>query len=179
MLREAGIVTTKKVLLICVALVSAAVLLSRCTRPASEPGAAVQIGQAAPKFKLPDLKGREFALDQYKGKVVLLDFWATWCGPCRMTMPLLEKLQHEFPNDLTLLAINLQDPEDVVRDYIRENNISSQVLLDKEGSVGQTYGTDSIPMQILIDKNGITRYVQLGFNPRMASVLRAEIEKLR
>ena len=83
---------------------------SRCKRPATEPGAAVQIGQAAPQFKLPDLKGREFALDQYRGKIVLLDFWATWCGPCRMTMPLLEKLQHEFPDDLTLLAINLQDP---------------------------------------------------------------------
>ena len=54
----------------------------------------------------------------------------------------------------------------MVRDYVREQNISSQVLLDKEGSVGQAYGADSIPMHILIDKNGITRYIQLGFSPR-------------
>ena len=109
----------------------------------------------------------------------MLDFWATWCGPCRMTMPLLEKLQHEFPNDLALLAINLQEPDDVVREYIREQNISSQVLLDKEGSVGLAYGAESIPMQILIDRNGITRDIQLGFSPGMASQLRDEIQKLR
>jgi thiol-disulfide isomerase/thioredoxin len=179
MLREAGNVMRKKVLLVYLLLISAAVLLSQCKRPATEPEAAVQVGQAAPQFKLPDLKGREFALDQYRGKIVLLDFWATWCGPCRMTMPLLEKLQHEFPNDLALLAINLQEPDDVVREYIREQNISSQVLLDKEGSVGLAYGAESIPMQILIDKNGITRDIQLGFSPGMASQLRDEIQKLR
>jgi thiol-disulfide isomerase/thioredoxin len=138
----------------------------------------VQIGAAAPKFKLPDLKGRDFSLDQYKGKIVLMDFWATWCGPCRMSMPLLEKLQREYPKDLVLLAINLQEPEDVVRDYIRKENVGSQVLLDKEGTVGEAYGIGSIPMHVLVDRNGIIRHVQLGFDPRMASQLRTEIQKL-
>jgi thiol-disulfide isomerase/thioredoxin len=168
----------RKVLLACALLISPVILLSGCTRPSSESGPALEVNKAAPGFTLPDLKGREFSLQQYKGKVVLLDFWATWCSPCRMTMPLLEKLQDEFRGNLALLTINLQESEDVVRDYVRTQNLSSQVLLDEEGSVAQAYGAESIPMQILIDKNGIVRFVQLGFNPRMAAELRTQIEKL-
>jgi len=138
----------------------------------------VQIGRAAPAFKLPDLSGQEVSLDQYKGRVVMLDFWATWCGPCRMTMPLLETLQKEYAGNLILLAVNLQEPKDAVRDYVRAQNIHSRVLLDREGSVGEVYGTDSIPMQILIDKQGIVRHVQVGYGPGVASKLRSEIEKL-
>ena len=168
----------KNILLMCVVLLSLAVLLSQCVRPPSGSGEAVQVGDAAPQFKLPDIRGREFPLDQYKGKVVLLDFWATWCGPCRMTMPLLEKLQNEFHSELVLLAINVQEDADVVRDYIREENLSSQVLLDKEGSVAASYGIQSLPTHILIDGKGTVQFIQLGFNPRMESQFRTEIRKL-
>ena len=86
----------------------------------------LEIGQAAPNFKLPDLSGQQVSLDQYKGKVVMLDFWATWCGPCRMTMPLMESIQKEYADTLVLLAVNLQEPRDVVRDYVRAQNIHSR-----------------------------------------------------
>jgi thiol-disulfide isomerase/thioredoxin len=175
---EAGMMATKKTLPACAILISAAFLLSGCALPPSGLETALEVGKAAPPFKLSDLRGREFSLDQYKGKVVLLDFWATWCSPCRMTMPLLEKLRHEYHGGLVLLAINLQETEDVVRDYVRQQNLSSQVLLDEEGSVAEAYGAQSIPMQVLIDKNGSIRFVQLGFNPGMAAELRTEIEKL-
>jgi len=168
----------RKTLLACAVPISLLILLTGCTRPPSETLTALEVNKAAPEFKLPDLKGQEFSLDQYKGKVVLLDFWATWCSPCRMTMPLVEKLQDEFHGKLALLAINLQETEDVVRDYVRTQNLNSQVLLDEEGSVAQAYGAESIPMQVLIDKNGIVRFVQLGFNPGMAAELRTEIKKL-
>jgi thiol-disulfide isomerase/thioredoxin len=172
-------VTIKKTLLACVMLIFSAIMISSCTRPPSESEAKVQVGRAAPNFKLPDLSGREISLDQYKGKIVMLDFWATWCGPCRMTMPLVEKLQSQYSNSLVLLAINLQEPKDIVRDYVREQSIHSQVLLDEQGSVGETYGIESIPMQVLVDKSGIVRHIQMGFSPRMSSQLRAEIDKLR
>ncbi len=170
--------TIKKILAAYVILLFSAVLCS-CTRPPSEPESMLQVDSPAPKFKLPSLSGGEMSLDQFKGKIVMLDFWATWCGPCRMTMPLLEKLQKEYPNDLVLLAINLQESKDVVSDYVRKQGIDSRVLLDEEGSVGAVYGTESIPMQVLVDKNGIVRHVQIGFSPRMSSQLRAEIQKLR
>ena len=153
-------------------------LLTGCAQPPSETPPMLQIGEAAPNFKLPDLSGQEISLDQFKGKVVMLDFWATWCGPCRMTMPLMESIQKEFANDLILLTINLQESKDIVRDYVRAQNLHSRVLLDEEGSVGSVYGTDSIPMQILIDRQGIVRHVQAGFGPRTAAQLRSEIQTL-
>ena len=170
---------TKKVLVACGVLIFSAITLSSCVRPRSEQEATVQMDRAAPNFKLPALGGGEVSLDQYRGKIVMLDFWATWCGPCQMTMPLLEKLQREYPNDLVLLAVNLQESKSTVRDYVRRQDINTRVLLDEEGSVGETYGTESIPMQVLIDKSGIVRHIQIGFSPRMSSELRAEIEKLR
>jgi len=158
-------------------LIFLAMLISGCSRPS----AVVEVGHPAPTFKLPDLGGREISLDQYKGKVVILDFWATWCGPCRMTMPMLERLQKEYASTMVLLAINLQEPKDVVRDYVLRQGINSQVLLDERGSVGEIYGTDAIPMQVLLDKQGIIRDIRSGFDPtgRTESRLRAEIERLR
>ena len=139
----------------------------------------LEIGQAAPNFKLPDLNGQQVSLDQFKGKIVMLDFWATWCGPCRMTMPVVEKLQKEYADTMVLLAINLQESRDEVRDYIRAEGIHSRVLLDEEGAVGAMYGAESIPLQILIDKQGIIRFVMAGYGPGMASRFRTEINKLR
>jgi thiol-disulfide isomerase/thioredoxin len=153
------------------------VSLARCSRPPAEPGA-FAVGQTAPGFTLADLKGANVSLDQYKGQIVLLDFWATWCGPCRMTMPVLEKLREEQP-DIAMLAINLEEPRDLVRDYVERQRIRSRILLDADGKVGRAYGSDAIPMQVLIDKEGIVRHVQTGFSPRMDLALRSEIEKLR
>lgn len=170
--------TKRKALVAYVALGLAMAALTGCVRPPSEMEQVVQIGQKAPAFTLPDLSGQQVSLDQYRGKVVMLDFWATWCGPCRMTMPLMEAIQKEFGGNLILLTINLQEPMDVVRDYVRAQNLHSRVLLDEEGSVGSLYGTDSIPMQILIDKQGIVRFIQPGFGPQTASQLRAEIRRL-
>jgi thiol-disulfide isomerase/thioredoxin len=136
------------------------------------------IGRSAPDFRLSDLRGHEVTLAQYQGKVVILDFWATWCGPCRMSMPLLEKLQKENPNELKLLAINLEEPLDLVRDYISRQNFQSTVLLDSEGKVGRAYQSESIPMQVVIDKKGLISSVHVGFSPRLADQLRGEIAKL-
>ncbi len=171
--------TKKKVLVAYTVVILSAMLLCSCTRPLSESESEVQIGQVAPNFKLAALGGGEISLDQYRGKIVLLDFWATWCTPCRMTMPVLARLEKEYPGTLVLLAINLQEPKDEVREYVLTEGINSMVLLDEEGYVGAAYGTGSIPMQVLIDKSGVIRRIQLGYSPSMASQLRADIEKLR
>jgi thiol-disulfide isomerase/thioredoxin len=159
------------------ALILGAALSTTCARPAPEQ--AVEIGTPAPVFKLQNLAGRQVSLDQFRGKVVLLDFWATWCNPCRMTMPLVEKLQKEYSDTLALLAVNLQEPEAVVKDYVQKQGINSEVLLDENGSVGESYGTESIPMQVLIDRNGIVRNIHIGYSPSMISKLRAEIQQLQ
>ncbi len=94
-------------------------------------------------------------------------------------MPVLEKLQREYSKDLTLLAINLEEPRDQVRNYVAGRNISSTVLLDEDGKVGQAYGSESIPMQVLIDQQGIVRRVSVGYSPALVDQLRSAIEKLR
>jgi thiol-disulfide isomerase/thioredoxin len=160
------ILRQKKVLAACAIIIFVSVVLINCSR-----------ADKAPNFKLRNLNGRVVTLDQYKGKVVLLDFWATWCGPCRMTMPLLERLQKEYPKGMTLLAINLQEPEDVVRDYVREQKIDSEVLLDEDGVVGSAYGADMIPMQVLIDKEGNIRRVGVGLDT--IAQIREDIRKLQ
>jgi thiol-disulfide isomerase/thioredoxin len=173
------IVKTKGFLLIASALLTAlALVVSNCARPSSESGA-LEIGRPAPTFTLADLNGKKVSLDQFKGKIVMLDFWATWCNPCRATMPLLENLQKEYVNTMVLLAINLEESGDEVRDFVRTENLHAQVLLDTEGAVGQKYGAAEIPMQVLIDKQGIVRDVMIGFNSTLVSRLRTEIAKLQ
>ncbi len=170
------VLTPKKIFAAIAILVIVAVMQLDCTHPSTE---MLKVGNAAPNFKLRNLQGREVLLSQFKGKVVLLDFWATWCGPCRMTMPLMEKLQKEFPKSMTLLAINLQEPASVVRDYVREQNIGSEVLLDEDGSVGSIYGAEAIPLQVLIDKEGKLRRVQAGLGPGTVAQIRSEIQRLQ
>ena len=136
-------------------------------------------GQAAPRFELSDLDGQTVSLAQLRGKIVMLDFWATWCAPCRISMPILDKLQREFSNDMVLLAVNLLEPRDLVREYVARQNVRSRVLLDPEGNVMRQYGSESIPMQVIIDQEGIVQLVNIGLSPRMEDQLRGEINRLR
>jgi thiol-disulfide isomerase/thioredoxin len=169
-------VQTRGLLVAGAILVVSAMLVSGCTRGARQ-SETLEIGRPAPSFRLPDLNGQQVSLDQFKGKVVLLDFWATWCGPCRMIMPLLENLQKEYPDTLVLLAVNLQESREEVREFMRQEKLHSRVVLDEQGAVGSLYGAEAIPMQVLIDKSGIVRSVMTGFND--TKKMRKEIERLR
>jgi len=170
-----GIVKDKKALIIFLVAFFLSIIAIQCNYPDSETGP-VEVGQEAPKFKLQDLAGSEVSLEQYKGKLVILDFWQTSCGPCRYTMPMLDELQEEYSGILSVLAINLQEPKELVRNYILEQNLHSRVLLDEDSSVGNRYGTYAIPMQFLIDQDGIVQHIITGVSP--IGPIRAEINKL-
>ena len=136
----------------------------------------MEVGKAAPQFTLKDLTGREVSLDDYKGEIVILDFWATWCGPCRIAMPMLDDIQKEYSGKLSVVAVNLQEKKGVVREYVLAEGLHSEVLLDEDGSISSQYGVAGIPTQYLIDQKGIVRYIAEGVeNPR---VWRDEINKL-
>jgi thiol-disulfide isomerase/thioredoxin len=172
-----GILRNKNILAVAPLLILTAFFSVRCIRPPSGAGEA-EIGRKAPDFRLRDLSGHEVSLGQYRGKIVILDFWAEWCGPCRMSMPILEQLQEEYSGKMTLLAVNLRDSEEVVRNYVQSQNLSSKVILDPDGAVGQQYGAVGIPMQFIIDREGVVRYVLSGYDPRMKSWIKSEIDKL-
>ncbi len=106
-------------------------------------------------FELNNLDGLKKQLTDYRGKVVFLNFWATWCGPCRIEMPSMEKVYKKFKEDgLVVLAVNLGESSTIVREFMEEYNLSFPVLMDKDNSVAALYGVRSIPTTYLIDREG-------------------------
>jgi tetratricopeptide (TPR) repeat protein len=135
-------------------------------------------GSAAPQFRLKDLHGKEHDLSGYKGKVVLLDFWATWCGPCRTEMPSFEKLHQEFGGqDVVILAVNIDEPQDVVATFIREGAYTMPVLLTQGTDVSSKYSIRAFPTLVTVDKEGRVSAVLVG--SRSEQELRRAIEAAR
>ncbi|MCD6310721.1 MAG: TlpA family protein disulfide reductase [Candidatus Eremiobacteraeota bacterium] len=122
-------------------------------------------GILAPDFTLPDLSGNEVTLSSLRGKVVLLDFWATWCSPCLFAMPGLQKLHDKYEDKgLKVMSINLGESGAKVKKFIKENGLTYTILLDKSGNTGRIYNVRGIPTMILIDKNGIIQMKQVGYS---------------
>ena len=135
--------------------------------------------QAAPNFKLSDLDGKDFALQDYKGKVVLLDFWATWCPPCVMSSPEVEKLNKDYDGkDFAVLSLSLDQSEDPVRSFIKRRGLTNRVAMVKDSGVDTLYDVQGIPSFFLIDKQGRLARRWGGYSPRMPEVWRQEIDEL-
>jgi peroxiredoxin len=106
-------------------------------------------------FKLKDLDGNEVSLSSLKGKKVFLNFWATWCPPCKAEMPEIEKLYQETKDsDLVILAVDIGENSNTVKPFIDENKYNFKVLLDSDQSVATQYGISSIPTSYFIDTDG-------------------------
>ena len=114
-------------------------------------------------FNLKDLTGRPSSLSAYKGKVVLLNFWATWCGPCRAEIPSMEQLYTELKDEgFTIVAVNSQEPLEQVSAFVDDMGMSFPVLLDSTGRVGAAYGVRAIPTTYIIDPQGAIRGRMVG-----------------
>jgi peroxiredoxin len=121
-------------------------------------------GDRAPEFRLPALDGKQVGLADYRGKVVMVHFWATWCPPCVEEIPTLERLYRGlFGKDFALLAVSVDEGGvDAVNSFMQRNRLSLPVLLDPGRSVAGLYGTFKFPETYLIDRNGIVRYKVIG-----------------
>ena len=117
------------------------------------------MGSVSPAFQLLDLEGNQISLSDYNGKVVLLNFWATWCAPCRVEMPAMESLYQDLNKDgLEVLAISI-DPQGMVvtRPFQEAMGLTFTILHDADFRVGAAYGARTLPMTYLIDRKGIIR----------------------
>jgi thiol-disulfide isomerase/thioredoxin len=120
-------------------------------------------GTRAADFTLRDLKGASHTLAKLRGKVVMLDFWASWCGPCRMTMPVVEKLMREYKaKGLVVYSVNVRESADVAGTYITRNKYTMPVLLDGDGKVSNRYQVTGIPSLVIVDRKGVIRAHLVG-----------------
>ncbi len=128
-------------------------------------------------FELESLGGEKVSLRSLKGKVVFLNFWATWCPPCREEMPSMELLYRELHEEgLEILAINLQEGKNQVQKFVTDYGLTFQILLDKTGRVGASYGARNIPTSFIIDRDGIVLAGVVGgrdwYSPEIISLFR-------
>lgn len=135
--------------------------------------ALAQQGGTVTDFTLGSLDGDPIALADYEGEVIIMNFWATWCPPCRAEMPGINNFYEAYRDEgLVVLAINEEEPAETVRPFIELNEFSFPVLLDIEGRVAQQYSTRSFPTTFIIDRNGVIQHVQTG------EISERELEKI-
>lgn len=129
----------------------------------AEKAAAAQKGAPAPAFDLMDVHGEKVELADFHGEVVLINFWATWCGPCRLEMPVLQDYYERYRSDgFQVLAVNYAEPRDEVESFAAELDLSFPLLLDPGGAIQRRYGVRGYPSSYVVDRRGIIRMVHIG-----------------
>jgi peroxiredoxin len=129
-------------------------------------------GDEAPPFSLPDLEGRQVSPGSFKGRLVILHFWATWCPVCRDEMPILEEAARARAADLVVLGVNLGEKRETVAAYVRDAAITFPILLDARGRVASAYGVLALPITIIVGRDG-----RIADAVRMGSLDRASLDE--
>lgn len=136
-------------------------------------------GREAPDFALKSAAGDNLRLSEYRGNVVMLNFWATWCGPCRQEMPLLDEMYDRYRKvGFTLLGVNIDDDTRKALEMAEALEVSFPVLFDAEKEVSRRYAIEAMPGTVLIDRQGVVRYVHYGYKPGYEQAYLDEIRSL-
>ncbi len=136
-------------------------------------------GQVAPDFVLKSSSGENLRLSEYRGDVVMVNFWATWCGPCRQEMPLLDDLYARYNRvGFNLLGVNIDDDARRAMQMIDELGVNFPVLFDDSKEVSRLYQVEAMPVTVLIDREGKVRHVHHGYKPGYEEKYLTEIRSL-
>ena len=120
------------------------------------------IGSPAPDFELLNLAGDQIRLSEMRGTAVLINFWATWCGPCRLEMPAIQEQYERYHPELAVLAVDFDEPADVVQKFVDELGLTFEVLLDPGAKVQDLYRVRGYPTTYLVDAEGIVQVYHIG-----------------
>ena len=139
---------------------------------------AVSAGDPAPDFRLPVLGTKaEQSLQDHRGQVVYLDFWASWCAPCRKSMPFMEALHQELASEgLRILAVNLDDEQALALKFVERYGVTYTNLFDGMATLPEMYKVMGMPTAVLIDRKGVVRWVHAGFSSKDEAEIRQQIE---
>jgi len=147
--------------------------ITACQPPTDE----IAIGKPLPAFELPDLAGKTVRLSDFKGKVVLLDFWATYCIPCRDAVPELRKLSDKYKaQGFEVVGISVDAYTEGVPDFVKELRMNYTVLLDSDQDVQAAYGLRSLPETFLIGRDGLLKKHWMGFDEKVGKAISAAVE---
>jgi peroxiredoxin len=120
----------------------------------------------APGFTLQSSDGKPVSLAQFKGDVVMINFWASWCGPCRQEMPLLDEIYKQYKDmGFTLLGVNVEPHARNANAWLKQTPVSYPILYDPKSQVSQLYQVQAMPTTVIIDRKGIVRFVHNGYLP--------------
>ncbi len=136
-------------------------------------------GKSAPVWTLSDLDGKQVSLADYKGKVVMVDFWATWCGPCNVEIPHLIELQNQFgPDKFVILGLSVdEDPPAIVKEFAVKKGMNYPIVMADQATQSK-YGVAGYPTAYVIDKTGVIRNVFSGFTPQTTQQMESAIRAL-
>lgn len=138
---------------------------------------AVEVGQMAPDFDLPGASG-SVKLSSYKGKTVYLDFWASWCGPCKQSFPWMNEMQSRYGSKgFQIVGVNVDQKLDDAKEFLKENKASFDVAFDSSGKIPKTFAIKGMPTSLLIGPDGKVIAVHSGFKPEQKPELEKQIKQ--
>ena len=133
----------------------------------------------AANFTLKSAAGENIRLSEYRGQVVMINFWASWCGPCRQEMPQLETLHQKYADlGFTVFGVNVERDRDSARQVLEDIPVSFPILFDDQNQVSKLYDVDAMPVTVLVDRSGDIRFIHRGYRPGYEAAYEQQIRSL-
>jgi thiol-disulfide isomerase/thioredoxin len=140
---------------------------------------ATKPGDRAHDFDLPSLDGKSVKLSDLKGAVVVVDFWASWCAPCKKELPALDKLAAKYPGKVVVLAVNIDKDRKKAEGFLQQAKVKSvKILLDPAGKVAAAYDVPTMPSSFIVDDKGMVKYVQSGYKSGDEGTIETRLREL-
>ncbi|WP_445777421.1 TlpA family protein disulfide reductase [Shewanella sp.] len=140
---------------------------------------ALAIGDTAPDFTLKNQQGTNLNLAEQRGEIILINFWASWCGPCRKEMPVLQKLQDKYQDlGVQVWGVNVEQENQAGKDFLADLDLSFSIFFDQTNTLSKTYQVEAMPTTVMIDRNGKVRFVFQGYQDGYEQKYAAAIKQL-